>query len=106
MSQVRLQKLVLKNFRSFLGEHEVEFPSSGLVLLDGESGHGKSTLLLAIAYALGYCPYSAKDLQCWQTEEPMSVELYFQLGDQAGVLHRGDKLWLKIDGEKISGNAK
>ena len=44
-------KLKLENFRCYTN-HEVEIPDHGLILLNGPSGKGKSTLLDAISYAL------------------------------------------------------
>lgn len=44
-------RLVLKNFRCYTNS-TFEIPDSGLVLLSGESGRGKTTLLNAIAYVL------------------------------------------------------
>jgi len=44
-------KLKLKNFRCY-EDYELELPDTGLVLLSGESGSGKSTILNAILHAL------------------------------------------------------
>jgi DNA repair protein SbcC/Rad50 len=44
-------KLYLKNFRSYPSFH-IEIPDSGLTLLKGENGVGKTTILDAIVYAL------------------------------------------------------
>lgn len=44
-------KLKLKNFRCYL-EKEFDFGSDGLVLLSGMSGSGKSSVLMAIMFAL------------------------------------------------------
>lgn len=44
-------KLKLKNFRCYL-EKEIDFGSDGVVLLSGQSGVGKTTLLLAINFCL------------------------------------------------------
>lgn len=45
-----IKKLKLKNIRSYLDE-EIEFPS-GSILVSGDIGSGKTSLLLAIEYAL------------------------------------------------------
>ena len=47
---MRLNKLTLKNIRSYK-EEEIEFPA-GSILLSGDIGSGKSSILLAIEYAL------------------------------------------------------
>jgi DNA repair exonuclease SbcCD ATPase subunit len=44
-------KLKLKNFRCYT-EKEIDFGSSGLVLLSGPSGSGKTTIMTAIMFAL------------------------------------------------------
>ena len=45
-----LKKIKLENIRSYLNE-EIEFPED-LILLSGNVGSGKSTVLLAIDFAL------------------------------------------------------
>lgn len=106
MRRVSLRRLVINNFRSFKGQHVLEFPKSGLVIIKGASGHGKTNILLALAYAFGICPLSAKSLQCWYTEDPMSVEVYLDTDGGEAVLKRGDKLSLKIGDKLIKGSAK
>ena len=44
-------KLILKNFRCFL-DKTIEIPDKGLILLSGQSGSGKSSILKAINFAL------------------------------------------------------
>lgn len=109
MGRISLRRLTVQNFRSFEGSHTLEFDSNGLYLVRGvnldsrgESGSGKSSLFHAIAYALDFAPYSAADLHCWFNEEPMFVELELDTEKGPAVLHRGDKLWLKYDGHKIT----
>jgi DNA repair exonuclease SbcCD ATPase subunit len=109
MSKVSLQKLTIQNFRSFDGNHIIDFDETGLYLVRGynhdtrgESGAGKSSIFLAIAYALDYCPYAATDLRCYLNEDPMYVELELQTEKGLAVIHRGDKLWLKYEGKKIT----
>ena len=91
MSAVRLASVTLHNFRSFRGSHTVRFPDSGLVILRGPSGHGKSSILLGVAYALGICRYSAKALQCWHDEDPMWVELELRTDAGTVLVRRGTK---------------
>lgn len=47
---MRLKKLILKNIRSYK-EQEIDFPE-GSLLLSGDVGSGKTTILMAIEYAL------------------------------------------------------
>jgi len=112
MSMVRLHWLKLRAFRSFAEEAKIEFPPSGLLLIRGKnltnqdpSGTGKSTILLAVAYALDICPFPASELQSWLTEEPMQVQLALDVKGQTVVISRGKKNSIKI-GEKTVTSAK
>lgn len=113
MGRVSLRRLVLNNFRSFEGRHVIDFPVSGTFIIRGrnldtrgDSGAGKTNILLAIVYAFGFCPYSAKDLQCWHTEKPMSVEVHMDTDVGKAVLVRGDKLSILVGSETVKGSAK
>ena len=85
MSKLVLKSLSLAGFRSFVEQATVEFPESGLVLVRGtntdssgvSSGSGKSSLLLGISYALGYCPFPATELQSWYGDNDLSVTAVF-----------------------------
>lgn len=48
---MRLKYINLENIRSYLNQ-QIEFPESGSLLLSGNIGSGKSTVLLAIEFAL------------------------------------------------------
>jgi len=91
---ITLTHLRLKAFRSFAEESVIEFPASGMVLIrgrkedGGSSGAGKSSVLLAISYALGFSPYPGTELQSDVTEDTMKVELGFQIGEEAWKLTR------------------
>ncbi len=102
---LRLSKLSLKNFRSFV-DAEIEFPSSGLVLLKGLSGAGKSNVLCGIAFALGYSgEYTKEDLQSYLTEEPMQVvlELNDSESDLIIKIARGKANYISIGQNQITG---
>lgn len=111
---VRLRQLVLNNFRTFKGRHVIDFPERGIVIIRGsnhdtrgDSGAGKTNILLAIAYAFGFCPYPQKDLQCWYDDDPMSVEVHMDTDEGPAVLVRGDKLWIQVGSEApVRGSAK
>ena len=114
MGQARLKRLWGKAFRSLVQPFEVTFPDSGMLLfrghnLDtgGSSGSGKSSLLLAIAYVLGFCRYPATALQSWKTEEQMEVGAEFWI-DNVGVfvIERGKKLTIRVNGVTLVGSAK
>ena len=103
------QSLTLKNIRSYLDER-IEFPE-GKVLLAGDIGSGKSTILLAIEFALfglikGDVDGSAL-LRNGAREG--SVEIVFLLDKQYRI-HRGLKRgkytvsqtegWIEVDGSR------
>lgn len=107
MQRVALRKLVLNDFRSFKGRHEIEFPESGLVFVKGLSGVGKTNLLRAIAYAFDVCPIAQKNLVCWDATGPMSVEVHMDTDAGPAVLTRGTKgCSLQLPGETVQGDAK
>ncbi len=113
MNWVRLRKIEVQNFRGFQGTHELPLPESGLVGIkglnhetNGASGAGKTGIPLAIAYAFRLCPFSAKSLQNWNTEEPMSVRVVMDTSQGSAVLERGKELSLTVDGVLVRGAAK
>lgn len=109
----RLKQLRLYNFRSFRGEHELDLPESGLVLVSGEnrdtrgdSGAGKTNVLLAVAYLFGYCRHRAAALQCWGDEDPMYVQGLLSTASGYFVVTRSAKgLVLTKGKEKVKGRA-
>lgn len=104
---VRLKSLTLTNFRSFVGEHRVDWPENGLVLLRGESGVGKSTIFHAINYALGVNTIPVKDLQNWSDHGPMSVRLEVQVNDDLVDLFRSSKAsYVRVNGQTVSTSNK
>lgn len=109
----RLKSLTLKACRSFDKETTVNFPERGLVLLRGKnadtggsSGSGKSSLLLALAHAFGYCPFPATTLQSWLTEDPLEVAVTFSTTEGEAVLRRGARTSMHVDGKSIKGSVK
>lgn len=87
---IKLKTLELQGFRKFKDSTTIEFPESGLMLLDGDSGAGKSTVLQAIAYALDICPYPATTLKSWSGEK-LQVHLTLTVDDQTVTVSRGTK---------------
>ena len=80
---IGLHKITIQGFRSFRDPQTIELPATGFVLVDGQnfdtggsSGSGKSSVVEAVAYALGYCKLPATELQCRNaTAAPLQVQL-------------------------------
>ncbi len=100
----------MRNFRSY-EDVEISFNSSGCTLLrgfnldtGGSSYSGKSSVGVAIALALGFCPFSIKEQKTWGKKGPMSVSLELVFDDGVWTITRGDKTTLKPpEGEAITG---
>ncbi len=109
-----LTSLTVEGFRSFVEPSTVSFPEAGLVLLQGvnedtggSSGSGKSSVALAIAYALGYCPLSATALASWGTSKALKVELFFMTAEgEVKVKRSNSPVQLWIGGIQVKGGAK
>jgi DNA repair exonuclease SbcCD ATPase subunit len=76
---IKLKKLKIKSFGSFKNEQVIDFPESGLLLLHGDNGSGKSSILKAIAYCLDFLSEPATDFINWDTGEDLFVELTLNL---------------------------
>lgn len=110
--QPKLLQLTVSGFRSFDSASTVTFPESGLVLLQGQnndtggsSGSGKSSLLLALSYLLGFCKYPSTTLQSWGGE-PMQVMGSFAVTEGTLLITRGKKFSVSLNGAPIEGSAK
>lgn len=109
---IKLKNLKMSGFRSFEKESSIDFPESGLVLVRGSnpdnndsSGSGKSSVLLAIAYALDIAQFTATELQSWHTDDTMQVQLILDRGGEEIVISRGKKNSIKIgDASPITGS--
>jgi len=88
---MRLNKIKLQNIRSYLSE-EIEFPE-GSVLLSGDIGSGKSTILLAIDFALfGLRKGSLSGGSLLRNGKNVGgVELYFEIDGKNVVVKRNLK---------------
>lgn len=103
-NNLRLQKLVLKGFRSWKDEAEFNFPTSGPILFTGYdkvnntgSGTGKSSILEAIAFALGYCNLPSTILKNWDSKS-MSVVLTITDDVNEYIIARDPKLKITENG--------
>ena len=108
-----IRKIKLENIRSY-NFGEIEFPE-GSTLLSGNIGAGKSSVLLAIDFALfGISPGIGTAL-LRKGQEKGSVELYFSTDNKEVIIKRSlkktssgvsqDEGYLIINGEKIEGSA-
>lgn len=113
-STIKLESLVLSNFRSFSGNHEIKFPENGLIMLVGDnkntsesSGSGKSSLVEAIAYAFDYSSFASTDLCSWpwMAEGPMSVSIGVKSNGSSIFYQRSKKPYVKI-GDRTVTSAK
>lgn len=75
MGLLRPTKLIMEGFRSFKERTEINFPESGSVLINGHykgnsisSGSGKSSVLIAMSLALGYCDIPVTKLKNWDSK--------------------------------------
>lgn len=92
-----LKKLKIKNIRSY-EDGEIEFPA-GSILLSGDIGSGKTSILLAIEFALfGLQPSQKGSSILRSNEEEASVRLEFEVDDKRVVIERG----LKKSGKSIA----
>ena len=83
-----LRSIKLKNIRSYL-DQEIQFPE-GTVLLSGDIGTGKSTILLSIEFALfGILRGDLSGSSLLRNgSEKGSVELEFEINGQKIIVHR------------------
>ena len=83
---MKLKKIILHNIRSYL-DAEIEFPE-GSLLLSGEAGSGKSTILLAIEFAL---------FGLGKGKEGISAEALLRRGENEAFV----KLFFDLDNREI-----
>lgn len=107
---MRIKKLYLRNIRSYV-EQEVEFPS-GALLLSGNVGSGKTTILLAIEYALFGLQAGQRGAALMRNDADESeVSLHCEIEGYDVVIERklkrdsrsivSDYSAITLDGEKI-----
>lgn len=87
---VKLRWMEIQGFRSFDKRTTINFPEQGLVLIRGTSGAGKSSILLAIQFALRMCPFATTKLQSWNSEKDLQVDLCL-VKDGAEILVQAGK---------------
>lgn len=102
---IPLKWMQLRGFRSFADDTRVEFPKNGLVLIRGDSGSGKSSLLLALAYVFDILPkgFPATELQSWYSDKPMQVDVCIEVAGKDVILGKGKKNFVKYDDRTVTG---
>lgn len=103
---IRLKSLSLSGFRSFVDEATITFDATGLILITGSSGWGKSTLCLAVSYALGFCPYPSTELASWGNDALIKVELVLDTPEGELRIRRAPTLTVWVDGVQAKGGTK
>lgn len=109
---LRLVSLEIEGFRSFKNKVIITFPESGAVLISGQykssslksSGSGKSSVLMAIAFALGICRLPSTELKHWHSKN-INVTLVLSDGNTTYVIRRTPKLSIEINGVLVPGLA-
>ena len=105
---MRLRKLKIKNIRSYQ-EQEIDFPE-GSLMLAGDVGSGKTSILLAIEYALfGLQPGQTGSALLRNNSQIGEVTLEFELAGKEVIIERklkrgksvvNDYSSITVDGEK------
>lgn len=74
----RITKISIENYKAYLTSHTIELPNGSNLLVYGENGSGKSSLVKAIMYYLG----SSKD-------DSLSYQRNYYLSDKSGIIKIG-----------------
>jgi exonuclease SbcC len=109
---IQLKKLELEGFRSFRDKTIIEFTDNGLVLISGKwidsdvsSGSGKSSIVLAIAFALDICDLPASELKNWDSKK-LFVKLTLSDGQNTYDIVRDPSLSFYVNNVKQSNMAE
>lgn len=110
---LKLHSLTMQDFGPFKGVQEINFPESGVLIIYGDNGRGKTTLLNALRYALfgrvlgrGSAPNElallANTEACVGKPPEFKVALNFSSDGNLYKLTRGYGQGTKIAGEHLS----
>jgi DNA repair exonuclease SbcCD ATPase subunit len=112
MKTLRVEEVEFEGFRSFEQRTTVRFPSTGMVLINGQwagteqsSGSGKSSIPMAIAFCLGFCDLPMTALRNWNTKT-FYVRTRLSDGEHTVDVIRDPKLKLVEDGVEYRGLSK
>lgn len=104
----QLKRLILRNFKSAVGELIIGFPDNGMMLLEGRnlntggsSGAGKSMVMTGLNMALGCSSHPMTKAQSWFTDEKPEIVLEWTNSKHGlCVLSRGKRSSLKLGDAK------
>ena len=102
MSSLRPKLLRIEGFRSFRQPVEIEFTPGAILIKGPISGSGKSSIVVAIAFVLGYSAPPATELKNWYSKK-MKVELVLTDGTNDFLLVRDPKLSITSNGVTKNG---
>ena len=71
----RITKISIENYKAYLTSHTIDLPNGCNLLVYGENGSGKSSLVKAVMYYLG----SSKD-------DSLSYQRNYNLLDKSGII--------------------
>jgi DNA repair exonuclease SbcCD ATPase subunit len=91
MSKLRPKSLKFEGFRSFREPARVDFTDGAILIKGPVSGSGKSSIVVAMAYALGFSAPPATELKNWYSKK-MKVELILTDGEKDISIVRDPKL--------------
>ena len=113
MANLRPVELEIEGFRSFVDKSIIKFPDieRGAILINGtykdgttSSGSGKSSILMALAFALGTCDVPSTELKSWYSKK-MNVRLRLSDGQNVYDVIRDPKLKLVVNGKEFEGTS-
>ena len=111
---LRPVELEIEGFRSFVDKSVIKFPDikRGAILISGSykdgstsSGSGKSTVLMAMAFALGFCDVPTTELKSWYGKKKISVKFKISDDDNTYDIIRNPTLKLLVNGKEYEGTA-
>ena len=111
---LRPVEIEIENFRSFSDRTLIKFPDikQGAILISGSSfdgttssGTGKSTILMAMAFSLGFCGVPSTELKSWYSKGKPKVRFRLKDGETTYDVIRDPKLRLLINEEEFGGTS-